>query len=126
MRRKLELFVAAQGEGLDLKRVRAEIRLPAPEGGNIRVLLFPELAEPTAFNMPFRWSLAGDIRDMGGTARQHIEAVGFTRRVSYRIWDKDTTDTTIHGTAKRHPRFGRSDCEFQRLAWAPISVERDD
>lgn len=100
MRRKLELFVAAQGEGLDLKRVRAEIRLPAPEGGNIRVLLFPELAVPTAFHMPFRWSLAGDIRDMGGTARQHIEAIGFTRRVSHRTWDKDTTDTTIHGTAE--------------------------
>jgi hypothetical protein len=98
--RRWELFVVAQGEGLDLKRVRAEIRLPERGKGGIRVRLFPQLSVPTAFQMPFEWKLSGEIRDLGGRITTHVEAARvWTEEVSNRTWDVNTTDTTVKAAA---------------------------
>jgi len=98
--RKMMLFVNVRGEGLSLDRVRAELRLPERGEGWIRVRLYPQVPVATAFDMPFEWTLTGDVTDVGGTVVTHVEAPRvWTRDVSHLRWDRETTDTTVKGCA---------------------------
>lgn len=100
MARKLRLFVSVRGEGLRLDGVRAEIRFPVPGEGWIRVRLYPQLPVPTAFHMPFEWTLTGDVLDAGGEVVTRVAASRvWTRDVSNLVWSRDTTDTTVNGRA---------------------------